>query len=335
MSLRLGFLTHVISGRTVADSLRIAVDLFQAAEDLGFDTGWVAQHRFDDTDGALPAPLVFLAAAAQRTTRIRLGTAVIVLPTEDPLAIAEQALVVDNLSGGRLELGLGTGGHPPTFAATGVDIARKHDVMAAKLDALTTALRGHPINGTSARLDPSAASLTERIWESTTRVDGAHDVGRRGHGLLLARSVYFSETPTDEHQLPVVHGYRDSLRTAAVRIGVSRTVYPAADRRRSAADLIDGVNQYAAQMIRERHFPAGLSADEYFGRSFIHHGHPDEVMESLLADQVMPHATELICQTAPGTVDANKTIAALDRIAEVVAPELRRRLPAAPLAAVR
>ncbi|MGV0680487.1 LLM class flavin-dependent oxidoreductase [Mycolicibacterium fortuitum] len=326
MTLRLGFLTHVTARRAPADSLRIAIDLFQAADELGFDTGWVAQHRFGDTDGSLPTPLVLLAAAAATTRHIDLGTAVVVLPTEDPVALAEQAAVVDALSRGRLQLGVGTGGHPPTFAAVGADITRRQKDFVERLEILTSALQGAAINGTTETLSPSGQAVTGRLWESTTSTSGAQRIGRNANGLLLARSVYFSDTPTDEHQLPVVADYLASAPQAAQRIGVSRTVYPAADRRTSTADLADGVSRYAAQMVHEGHFPAGRSAADYFERSDLHHGHPEQVVESLLADRITGHATELICQTSPGTVDPDKTLAALELIAREVAPALRRRL---------
>ncbi|MGV9800106.1 LLM class flavin-dependent oxidoreductase [Mycobacterium sp. NPDC003449] len=326
MTPRLGFLTHVTSGRTSAESLHIALDLFQAADELGYDTGWVAQHRFGDPDGALPAPLVFLAAAASRTHRIGLGTAVAVLPTEDPIALAEQALVVDGLSQGRLQLGVGTGGHPQTFAATGADLARKYADYASKLTTLTDALGGRPINNSSATLDPAAAPIANRIWESTTSTAGGARIGRQGNGLLLARSVYFAEQATDQHQEPVVRSYRDAITVRTPRIGVSRTVYPATDRRASTADLTDGITAYAAQMVAEGHFAAGLSPEEYFARSFIHHGSAEDVVESLVADRILASATDLIIQTSPGTVHPDKTLAAMEVIAHSVMPELRRRL---------
>jgi hypothetical protein len=106
---RLGFLTHLHVGADAADSYRIALELFEAAEALGFDSGWVAQHHFLNGSGRLPSTLTFLAAAAQRTRRIQLGTAIVILPLEDPLRVAEDAAVVDTLSGGRLQLGLGSG----------------------------------------------------------------------------------------------------------------------------------------------------------------------------------------------------------------------------------
>lgn len=79
------------------------------AEELGFDTAWLAELHFNPSFSIMPAPLIMAAAVAQRTTRIRLGTAVLLLPLHHPLRTAEEAAVVDLLSQGRLELGVGRG----------------------------------------------------------------------------------------------------------------------------------------------------------------------------------------------------------------------------------
>jgi len=79
------------------------------AEELGFDTAWLAELHFNPSFSIMPAPLILAAALAQRTTRIRLGTAVLLLPLQHPLRTAEEAAVVDLLSQGRLELGVGRG----------------------------------------------------------------------------------------------------------------------------------------------------------------------------------------------------------------------------------
>ena len=65
-------------GADAADSYRIALDLFAVADELGFDSGWVAQHHFQNGSGRLPSTLTFLAAAAERTRRINLGTAIVI-----------------------------------------------------------------------------------------------------------------------------------------------------------------------------------------------------------------------------------------------------------------
>ena len=79
------------------------------AEELGFETAWLAELHFNARFSIMPAPLLVAAALAQSTSRIRLGTAVLLLPLQHPLRTAEEAAVVDLLSHGRLELGVGRG----------------------------------------------------------------------------------------------------------------------------------------------------------------------------------------------------------------------------------
>ncbi|MBV9329524.1 MAG: LLM class flavin-dependent oxidoreductase [Chloroflexi bacterium] len=327
MSLRLGFLTHLHVGADAADSYRIALDLFQAAEDLGYDSGWVAQHHFLNGGGRMPSTLTFLAAVADRTRRIGLGTAIVILPLEDPVRLAEDAAVVDTLSAGRLQLGLGTGSDPLTFAAFGSDLESRRARYAAGFQTLRQALRGEPIRGSDAHLYPPARALDERIWESTLSRESGTRIGQHGSGLLLARTAFMSDEPTDQNQLPVARAYLDAG-PAAPRIGLSRAVYPAADRRTAMAELDSGVSEYVDGMIRRGFFPVGLTQETYYARSHIHYGHPEEVVRSLNGDVVLPLATELICQVHPGHPTPKQMLAALERTAREVAPALGWR-PAA------
>lgn len=101
------------------------VRLARAAEDLGYDGVWANDHlvtpRFLRGSGqgapSFYEPLVVLAQIAGATKRIRIGTAVIALPLRDPLALAKQVATLDQLSGGRLTLGVGAGAYPEEFAA--------------------------------------------------------------------------------------------------------------------------------------------------------------------------------------------------------------------------
>src|SRR6266446_10113056 len=81
-------------------------------DELGFDTAWLGELHFIPSFSCLASPLMVLAAAAQRTRRIRLGTAVTLLPLHNPVKMAEDAATVDLLSGGRLEFGVGRGTAP-------------------------------------------------------------------------------------------------------------------------------------------------------------------------------------------------------------------------------
>jgi len=322
--LRLGFLTHLHVGEDAPDAYRIGLELFEAADALGYDSGWVAQHHFLDSDARLPSSLTFLAAAAQRTRQINLGTAIVILPLEDPVRVAEDAAVVDALSGGRLQLGLGTGGHPLSFAAFGKDAAARRERYADGLRVIQRALAGEPINGTEARLYPPAPTLAGRLWESTLSAEGGARIGGNGHGLLLARTAFQSQEPTDVAQLPVARAYLDAVagRGDRPRIGLSRAVYPADDRRTAVAHLEAGVASYVYGMVSRGYFAPGLSQEAYFRRSHLHYGHPDEVVASLRADLLLPHATELIVQVHPGLPTPAQFLRALERIARDVAPAL-------------
>ena len=92
-----------------AEHLHAIVEQAAYGEDLGFDSVWLAEHHFHSFGGTLSSPPVIGAAIAQRTSKIRIGTAVTLLPYHNPLRIAEDYATLDCLSRGRLEFGIGHG----------------------------------------------------------------------------------------------------------------------------------------------------------------------------------------------------------------------------------
>jgi len=99
----------------------------ERAEAAGFDSVWLGEHH--NSAVLHPTPLIRLAAIASRTRRLRLGTGVLLLPLYHPLAVAEEAAMVDVISGGRLVLGVGAGYAPEEFAAFGVSIKERGSRM--------------------------------------------------------------------------------------------------------------------------------------------------------------------------------------------------------------
>ena len=113
------------------DPARLAaftLELCEEAELLGADSLWFSEHHGFE-DGYLPQPLTFAAAAAARTTRVRLGTGILVAPLRKTVQLAEEAAVVDLISGGRLELGLGAGYRVPEFELFGTDFAARYRIL--------------------------------------------------------------------------------------------------------------------------------------------------------------------------------------------------------------
>ncbi|WP_157253462.1 LLM class flavin-dependent oxidoreductase [Nonomuraea typhae] len=119
-------LFHRFDGQSFKDVYDYHLELIELAEELGFDGVRLAEHHFRDY-GVVPNLFTLLAHAAARTTRIRLGTGIVVLPLHNPIHVAEEAALVDVLSGGRLDLGIGRGYQSFEFEGFGIDLAEARD----------------------------------------------------------------------------------------------------------------------------------------------------------------------------------------------------------------
>jgi len=178
----LGYLTHVADWAAPAQVYRDTIEMAVAAEELGFASFWVAQHHTRALFGVLPSPLVLLAAVAQRTSTIKLGTAVVVAPLEQPRRLAEDAAVLDLLAGGRLQLGVGAGSDASAAAAFGLDHESRHRRCAEVVDELCTLLEGDEhLPGDGAR------ALRDRLWWATGSAAGVDAAAARRIGVISGR----------------------------------------------------------------------------------------------------------------------------------------------------
>src|SRR5258706_3788896 len=106
----------------------------QAADRLGYDTAWVAEHHFSNQYGIMPDVFTYMGYLAAQTSRIRLGTAVVTVPLYDPIRVVENMAFVDILSGGRIVLGLGSGYRPYEFEGFGRDFDSRRDIQEEAID---------------------------------------------------------------------------------------------------------------------------------------------------------------------------------------------------------
>jgi alkanesulfonate monooxygenase SsuD/methylene tetrahydromethanopterin reductase-like flavin-dependent oxidoreductase (luciferase family) len=199
--------------RSGADALLQSIELAVAAEEAGADGAYFRVHHFAQQ---LASPFPLLAAAAARTSRIELGTAVIDMRYENPLYMAEDAGAADLISGGRLQLGISRGspeqvidgyryfGYAPTEGQSDADMARRHTAAFRAAFAGQGLAAGNPrLTGTSALqpIQPQSPGLPERIWWGAgTR---ATAVWTAEQGMNLMSSTLLTEdtgVPFDELQ---------------------------------------------------------------------------------------------------------------------------------------
>ena len=186
--MRLGYFTHVAGHGRPAQVYRETIELAVAAEELGFDSFWLAQHHRDPTAGLLSSPLVLLAAVAERTSTIRLGTAVIAAPLERPERLTEDAAVLDVLSGGRLQLGLGAG--------TAAESPRLHRDE-RQLACLRAIERVRALLNDD-RLVPAAPGLNRRLWLATGTPSLVDAAAAAGVGVISGRPADVPDSPVAE-----------------------------------------------------------------------------------------------------------------------------------------
>src|SRR5271169_821365 len=121
-------------GASAAEAFRQSFEQVDAAERWGLDAMWLAELHFAPERSVLASPLILAAAIAQRTKRMKIGTAVQVLPLCHPLRLAEEAATVDQISHGRLIFGVGRSGFPRTYEAYGIPYAESQERFAETLD---------------------------------------------------------------------------------------------------------------------------------------------------------------------------------------------------------
>lgn len=190
--------------------LRDTVEAVVAAEEAGFDDAWIAEHHFMSY-GVCPSAVTLAGVALGRTSRIGVGTAVSVLSTRHPVDLAEQAAVLDQLSGGRFTLGVGRGGPWVDLEVFGTGPARFERGFPESLDLLCAALAGDTVAADGEffhfREVPMVPAVRLRPVVACTSPQTVALTAERGLPMLLGMHI------GDEEKAAMLRDYR----AAAVR----------------------------------------------------------------------------------------------------------------------
>ena len=133
------------TGAPAPELYKAAIEMAAWGEGRGAVVAVLCEHHAAD-DGYLPAPLTLASAMAARTTTLAINVAVILLPLHDPVQLAEQMVVIDLISGGRVSYVAAIGYRPEEYAMYGVDFHRRGKIADAKLAALLQAKTGEPFD---------------------------------------------------------------------------------------------------------------------------------------------------------------------------------------------
>lgn len=251
---------HPAGSRTLAGLYAQVLRQGELADALGFHALYLAEHHFHEY-GAAPNPAVLLAALAQRTQRLRLGTAIAALTFRNPVEVAESYAMVDLLSGGRLELGLGSGYLAHEFAGFGIDPAEKRERFEENLDILCRLLAGEAVSIDGrwnklmdVRINVAPVQRPVPVAVATLRAEGAYEIGRKNQDMLC---VPYASVSRFEEIEGLVKAHQKGLAAAGRKdprgaVGVTLHTYVAETDAAARAEAAEAFDLYIATRLYAR-----------------------------------------------------------------------------------
>ncbi len=275
-------------GERSRDRFAELLDLVQAADRGGLSSFWVAEHHFHP-GGLCPSPPVFLAAAGQRARRIRLGSLVSVLPFHNPVDVAEEYALLDQLLDGRLNFGIGSGYIPLEFEGFGVDPGSKRERFDRSLSTILAAFHGEEVQsapgGARVRINVTPRQKPHPpITIAVQRREALPFVAQKGAGVAL---IPYATVSGLEELAEEIREFRSSLPSgvsapARVALHIYAGERPAAARR-ALQNYLDSrlATQSTFYQEKVRRDPRHANAKAVEASGFAVIGSPAEVRAAL------------------------------------------------------
>jgi alkanesulfonate monooxygenase SsuD/methylene tetrahydromethanopterin reductase-like flavin-dependent oxidoreductase (luciferase family) len=260
------------SGQSEEEAFATSFEQVDAAERWGLDAMWLAEIHIAPERSVLSAPLTLASAIAARTKRIKIGTAVQVLPLCHPLRLAEEAATVDQISHGRLIFGVGRSGFPRTYEAYGIPYGESRERFAETLDILKQAWtepsfsysgKYYSFDNVKATPKPYQKPYPE-IRVAATSPDTYAAIGALGHPIFVAVRL-----GTLEELGPNIRSYREAYKAAGHpgegEVYLRAPVYVADTDERARAEPEDSIMyfyRYLGERIEGSATQAGVRAIE-------------------------------------------------------------------------
>ena len=310
---------------TMTDVYSATVEQAVLADKLGFDHLWFSEHHFLE-DGYLPAFQPLAGAIAARTTQIRISNDIALLPLYHPVRLAEELAVLDHISNGRMEFGIGMGYVPKEFEAFGVPLKNRVSMTDEAIEILRLAWKDEPFSFKGKRYDLSNINVYPKpvqplgppLWIAAMKEPGALRAARFETNLL----------PQGRRE-DVLDPWRNELKAQGkdpndYRVGIIRSVYVTDDKERDwpvireAERFRMGVyNTFMAETPDEYGWGSGDGIPQN-----VIIGTPSEVISQLKAFIDAYGITDIATSGLPPGIDPEFMAANLERLAREVIPEL-------------
>ncbi|MBM2811556.1 MAG: Luciferase-like, subgroup [Chloroflexi bacterium] len=327
---------------------RKLIDFLVLAEDLGFDSVWVNEHHFHPYGGMIPSPPVLLGALARATRRVRLGTSVMVLPLHDPLDVAEQMAMIDLISGGRLDFGVGRGFVAHDYEVHNIAVSEGQDRTIECIEVILKAWSGQPFRHEGKHYQFDNVSVwphpeqTPRppVWMAATSNPASFElIGQHGFNLL---TVAYLKTMEDLTGL--IGLWRQGLAAGGHagprRVGAHYQVVLAEDRAEAHLLAEKSIRRYVLQNLEAQSLArtpvvraetAALGRDAATsidmarlveeGRVLV--GTPDDVVATLERVRDVLQVDEVHCTFTFGGIPFDRAERSMRLFAAEVIPRLR------------
>ena len=320
-----------------ADRYADTISQAQLADELGFDTVWLAEVHFNPRFSVLPAPLLLGSAIAQTTRKLKIATAVNLMPLHHPVRLAEEFATLDVISHGRAILGTGRGAMLRQYAGYGIDVDEGRERFLEGLDLVLKAWTCEELNYEGKYYQVSGVRVVPKpyqqphppVYIASNSVDTFPMVGELGQNILIAPivvSLEGAESGLKEYRKQLKqHGHDPATRKVNVNVlvhatrdeGGSSTQEFEASVRNYLSILEGNQSRVITGRVRNRSY-------EHVSTELSAIGSPERIIDKLESIKELLGADEFMCWFATGGLMPNEDVHASMRLfAEEVIPHFK------------
>lgn len=337
-------------GKTEREIVNEQIDLMVAAEELGFDSVWPAEHHFSEY-GYCASPQVTLAAVATRTSKIRLGSGVVILPFHHPVRVAEDFAFLDLLSGGRMELGVGRGYSPLEYRGFNLDQTKSREMFDESIQIIKKCWTEDSVNFQGKYWQLNDIAVRPKPFQkphipihlACSSPETFEVAGLNGYNLLMGFAFGLSFKAAKKG----IESYREGRRKAGLDPDGGRKtclmmVYPAKTMEKAREDFRGPVTWYYQTvakylappkgavkgneaMAKARDAALAFNYDEGVNSSGMVVGDVDHCVEKLSAVAQEFGFDELLCWTRIGGLSPGNVRSAMELLSGEILPRVRKQ----------